>query len=142
MSRHTRTDLVIPRPDPDGDRRRALGQAGEALAVRHLVDDDGLEILATNWRVTKGEVRGELDVVAVDAATGSLVVCEVKTRRGTGFGGPLAAVTPRKQAKIRALTLAFLRQAGMRYRHIRFDVVAVLLPDGRAGTLDHLEGVF
>ena len=143
MSRHTRTDIPHPPTAPRGDHRRlALGAHGEAVARVHLVDDDGLEILATNWRLPAGEVRGELDLVAVDRGAGTLVVCEVKTRTGTGYGGPLAAVTPRKQAKVRALTLSFLRQTGLRYRHVRFDVVAVLLPPGRPGVLDHLERAF
>ncbi|MBW3659634.1 MAG: YraN family protein, partial [Actinobacteria bacterium] len=74
-----------------------------------------------------GEVRGELDVIALDHATATVVVCEVKARSSDRFGGPLVAVTPRKQAQIRALTVAFLRGGELPYRTVRFDVIGVRL---------------
>ena len=52
----------------------ALGRYGEEIAVEHL-RRQGLTILARNWRCA----AGELDVVAREG--GTLVVCEVKTRR-------------------------------------------------------------
>jgi putative endonuclease len=121
--------------------RTDLGHHGERLAADHLADD-GLEVIARNWRLSAGELRGELDLVAVDRATNLLVICEVKTRRGEGFGGPLAAVTPRKQAKIRALAAAFLREAGLGYHTVRFDVVAVWLIPGTEPRVEHLAGAF
>lgn len=120
---------------------RSLGAHGEDLAAAHL-RDDGLEILARNWAVARGALRGELDIVAVDRAEGRVVVVEVKTRRGDGFGGPLAAVTQDKQARIRRLAVAFLREAGLRYRSVRFDVVAVWAPRGGAPRIEHVEGAF
>lgn len=125
-----------------GDPSRApadRGRLGEELAVDHLRRGDGLEILARNWRLTAGELRGELDVVARDGASGELVVVEVKTRRDAArFGGAVAAVPPRKAAKVRALTAAFLRQSGLRAARVRLDVVAIDL--GRAPRLHHLLG--
>jgi putative endonuclease len=117
-----------------------LGELGERLAARHLVADDGLRLLACNWRLSAGELRGELDLIAVDEAGGLVVVCEVKTRRDADrFGGAVAAVSPRKQAKIRALTTAFLRDSELGYRRVRLDLVAVDV--GRRPTLTHLQGV-
>jgi putative endonuclease len=116
-----------------------LGVAGEQLAARHLVVDDGLRLLARNWRLSAGELRGELDLVAVDQTAGLLVICEVKTRRDADrFGGAVAAVSPRKQAKIRALTAAFLRDSSLAFRRVRLDLIAIDL--GRRPTLTHLEG--
>jgi hypothetical protein len=64
-----------------------VGRLGECLAARHLAAD-GLELVARNWRIADGELRGELDLIAVDRATATLVVCEVKTRRDAArFGG-------------------------------------------------------
>jgi putative endonuclease len=113
------------------------GALGEELAARHLVDDDGCEVVARNWRLAAGELRGELDVVAIDPADGCIVVCEVKARRDAArFGGALAAISPRKAAKVRALTAAFLREARLPYPRVRLDVVAVDL--GRDPVLHHV----
>lgn len=119
-----------------------LGAAGERLAVAHLVGDDGLEIACCNWRRRRGEVRGELDVVALDHGRRLVVVLEVKTRRSLRQGGPLVAVTPTKQARIRALTAALLRDVDLPYRRVRFDVVGILLPGGGRGRLEHVPGAF
>jgi putative endonuclease len=108
------------------DPRRRVGQRGEDVAAAHLAAT-GLEVVARNWRQRTGEVRGELDLIALDHARATVVVCEVKTRRGDRYGGPLLAVTPRKQAHIRALTLALLTAAELPYRNVRFDVVGIRL---------------
>lgn len=118
---------------------RSLGTVGEELAARHLVVDDRLTVVTRNWRLAAGELRGELDVVAVDAAAGTVVVCEVKARRDAArFGGALAAVSPRKRAKVRALTAAFLREARLPYRRVRLDVIAIDL--GHDPVLHHVLG--
>ena len=62
----------------------AVGR-GEDVAVR-LPGAARAGVLDRNWRCADGE----LDVVAVDGD--ALVVCEVKTRSGTGFGEPAEAV--------------------------------------------------
>ena len=117
-----------------------LGQRGEALAAHHLVADDGLGIVERNWRLATGELRGELDLLAQDPRDGTLVVCEVKTRRDAQrFGGAVAAIDARKQARIRSLTAAFLRASDRRYARIRLDLIAIDL--GQRPQLSHLVGV-
>ena len=114
---------------------RALGDYGERLAARHLLGQ-GLAILDRNWRC----VRGELDIVAREAH--ELVVCEVKTRSGEGYGAPFEAVTWRKQRR--------LRQLGGLWRDdhpeqasgpLRIDVISILCLPGRPARLEHLRGV-
>jgi putative endonuclease len=113
------------------------GALGEQLAAHHLAADDGLTIVARNWRLAAGELRGELDLVAVDDSNGTVVVCEVKTRRDAArFDGALAAVSLRKASKVRQLTAALLREARLPYPRARLDVVAVDL--GRAPVLQHV----
>ncbi len=139
-------DTATHRTDLDPAVSRALhaastgvGAAGERLAAAHLVADDGLRMLACNWRLTRGELRGELDLVAVDERRGVLVVCEVKTRRDADrFGGAVSAVSPHKRAKVRALTAAFLRDSERPFARVRIDLVAIDL--GRRPTLTHLQG--
>jgi putative endonuclease len=82
--------------------RGELGRRGEALACARLTEA-GLRIVARNWRCQTGEI----DVVA--EAPGLLVFCEVKTRRGVGYGTPAAAVNAAKQAQLRRLAGAYLR---------------------------------
>ncbi len=131
-----------PRPPaaPPVAAHQRTGALGEALTADHLVAQ-GLEVVARNWRIARGDLRGELDVVALDHDARLVVVVEVKTRRGDGFGGAFAAVTPRKQARIRRLAVAFLLEASLPYRQVRFDVVAVRL-DHDPPTIDHLAGAF
>jgi putative endonuclease len=137
MTRHTAAPIHLPRRSDD-----PLGIVGERLAVAHLVDDDGLDVSQRNWRVRTGEVRGELDVVALDHVAGLVVIVEVKARRSDAQGGPLAAVTPRKQQRIRALTGRLLAESELPYRRVRFDVVGLWLPRGQAGRLEHVQGAF
>lgn len=131
-------DTNTTAPIPPGDPRRRLGDHGERLAEDHLVES-GLQIVARNWRIAAGELRGEIDLVARDGD--ALVVVEVKTRRGRGYGLPAESVTPRKQAKLRRLATAFLRDTGLRAASVRFDVVGVLV-EGERTTVTHLRGAF
>ena len=113
---------------------RALGDYGERLAARHLLGQ-GLEILDRNWRC----VRGELDIVARDAH--ELVVCEVKTRSGEGFGAPFEAVTWRKQRRLRQLAGLWRDDhPGEASGSLRIDVISVLCLPGRPARLEHLRG--
>ena len=62
----------------------------------------------------------------------SLVIVEVKARRGSAFGGPFEAVTWKKQRKLRALAETFLATLGPAApAEVRFDVASVMLD--RAG---------
>jgi putative endonuclease len=126
------------------DPRRALGATGERLARAHL-EARGLAVLDANFRTR----HGELDIVAVDARC--LVFCEVKTRVAARAGpdpelGPLVAIGPRKQRRLRLLAREWLARHGpdAPWRpELRFDAVAVEVdPAGRLLRLDHLEGAF
>jgi len=104
------------------DRRTdELGKRGEDVAAEYLAGI-GLVVLSRNWRCRGGEV----DVVATDGQR--LIVCEVKTRSGTGYGEPAEGVTPAKAARIRRVAAAWLRTHRVGWCEIRFDVLAVLCP--------------
>ncbi len=118
----------------------ALGRAGEALAARHLRGEHRMQLIARNWRIADGSLRGELDLIAIDELSGSLVVCEVKTRRDADrFGGAVAALDPRKHRRLRALVGAFLREQPEHHRSVRLDLIAIDL--GRRPRLTHLAGL-
>lgn len=135
------TGHTIRLPEDAGPGEGPLGEWGEALAADHLAAD-GTEVLARNWRLAAGPLRGELDVIGLDHAAAEVVVCEVKARRDGSFGGPLRAVTPRKQQRVRRLAAAFLAEARLPYHRVRFDVIAIWRPRDRAGRLRHLRGAF
>lgn len=126
--------------------RGALGRYGEDVAARHLTAL-GMQVLARNWRCREGEV----DIIATEGDV--LVMCEVKTRTGLGFGTPLDAVTPAKAARLRRLAVRWL--ADQRsvtahdtaaefdgYAEVRFDVVSVLRPRKGAPLVEHVRGAF
>jgi putative endonuclease len=73
--------------------------------------------------------------------TKTLVFVEVKLRRGVGFGDPLEAVTPRKQAAVRALAERYLSDKKPDFDAIRFDVVGILVGDGTRRIV-HVEDAF
>jgi putative endonuclease len=122
--------------EPAADRRSdELGRRGEDLAADYLART-GLVVLSRNWRCREGEV----DLIATDGQR--LVVCEVKTRSGTGYGEPSEGVTPAKAARIRRVTAAWLRAYRVGWCEIRFDVLAVLCPQQGPVTVEHLQGAF
>lgn len=111
-----------------------LGRHGEQLAARHL-QADGWTVLDRNWRCRDGE----LDIVAEDGAT--LVFCEVKTRRGEGFGSPFDAVTAVKARRLRTLALRWLADHRPGAVEVRFDVIGVVVPRDAPARIEHLRGV-
>jgi putative endonuclease len=88
-SRGSRTPEQLPPARPLKDR---VGHAGEVAALSYL-KEQGFRILARDWRSRLGQI----DIVAEDGDT--LVLIEVKARRGTGFGTPEEAVDERKRQK-------------------------------------------
>ncbi|MET8649828.1 YraN family protein [Nocardia aurea] len=112
-----------------------LGAQGEELAARFL-EAAGMRIIERNWRCR----YGELDLIARDREVTAFV--EVKTRTGLGYGTPAESVTFTKQQRIRRLALTWLVEQEGSWRHIRFDVVGVLLRRGYRPVIEHLEGVF
>ncbi|MGH3696771.1 MAG: YraN family protein [Pseudonocardiaceae bacterium] len=118
------------------DRRKGeLGRRGEELAAQYLAVT-GLVVLSRNWRCRDGEV----DLVATDGVR--LVVCEVKTRSGTGYGEPAEGVTSAKAARIRRVAAEWLRTYRVGWCEVRFDVLAVLCPPEGPCTVEHLQGAF
>lgn len=114
--------------------RSTVGRTGEDAASAVYVGR-GFRILARNWRCSIGEI----DVIAERG--GLLVFCEVKTRRGSGFGGGYDAVTWTKQRKLRQLAEAFVASQGSPDRSIRFDVASVLV-GARGPSVELFEDAF
>jgi putative endonuclease len=121
-----------------GQHNRALGNAGEELAVRWLTDH-GFRVVARNLRTS----YGELDVIA--EKNGHVHVVEVKTRSGTGYGSPFEAIDRRKQEHLRRSTMAALA-AGIpgltrRTRDIHIDAMSILMSATAAPCIKFLEDI-
>ena len=112
-----------------------LGAHGERIAAAFLTDA-GLRVLDRNWRCRDGE----LDIVAREGD--ALVFCEVKTRRGTGYGQPVEAVGRAKQRRLRTLAQRWLAAHDEHAPELRFDVVGVLVRPARPALVTHLRAAF
>jgi putative endonuclease len=107
-----------------------LGRSGEELAAAWYAAR-GYDVVARNWRCPLGEI----DLVARRGRV--VVIVEVKARSSDRFGAPVEAVVATKQARLRRLAAAWLKDAGVRGARVRLDVVSVL-----AGTVEVLENAF
>ncbi len=110
------------------------GQTGEDLAAGFL-ENKGLHILHRNWRYR----RAEVDIVALDGST--LVLVEVKTRSNNAFGRPEEFVSAKKQRFLAEAASHYMETFGHEWE-LRFDIVAVLLPDNGEPQLEHFEDAF
>src|SRR3989475_12933852 len=109
--------------------RSVLGEEGERAAARFL-EARGYRILERNYRTR----RGEIDLIAEDGRI--LVFVEVKVRLDDRFGGPAAAITRAKQARIARLAQQYLawRRGGDRAGAVH--VLLVLGADTQTQTDD------
>ncbi|HYO08670.1 MAG TPA: YraN family protein [Tepidisphaeraceae bacterium] len=116
------------------EKKDQLADRGENLAAKHL-QKLGYRILNRNLDTPVGEI----DIVARDGKT--LVFVEVKTR---AYDEP----SPEEQidaGKVHRLTKAakfFLGRYGQPHPPARFDVIAVVWPQGQPPVLRHIENAF
>jgi putative endonuclease len=112
---------------------RLLGDQGEREAARFL-RHRGLRILVRNYRTPQGEI----DLIARDGSI--LVFIEVKSRRR---GTPAEAVTPEKQRRLTLAALHFLKRHGLLEQRCRFDVIAIVWPEGcPRPEIEHIRDAF
>ena len=101
--------------------RAALGAFGERLAAGHL-RRAGYTIQATNVPVRPW---GEIDIVARRGET--LVLVEVRTRRGERFGGAAFSITPAKRRRMLNAASVYLASLPEESAVVRLDVILVNL---------------
>jgi len=103
----------------------------------------GARIVERNARVAG--LRGELDIVALEA--GTLAFVEVKTLAAASVRGPerpALAVGPRKQRQLRRLAAAYLAERDLPpFTRIRFDVAGLRVDAaGRVVEWEYLRAAF
>jgi len=120
---------------------KSLGERGEEFAARYL-KRLGYDIVGRQIDLHVGE----LDIVAVDnnADRGrTIVFVEVKTRTSSDAGSPAEAVDDLRQQRMTRAALAYLKSHGLLEYPARFDVIALLWPEGdREPTLEHFKNAF
>jgi putative endonuclease len=110
-----------------------LGKLGEELAVDFL-QQNGYEILETNWTFQKAEV----DIIA--QKENILAVVEVKTRSSIDFGLPQDFVKPKKiQLLVKAIN-EYVVSNDLDVE-VRFDIIAIN-KEGKEFKLEHIEEAF
>lgn len=102
--------------------RVAQGADAEDLALRYL-EAQGLTLVTRNFRCR----AGELDLIMHDSEY--LVFVEVRSRRYSRYGAPAESVTHAKQQKLLRAAAFYLQRQALD-PPCRFDVVAILRPDG------------
>ena len=112
-------------------RRGRLGERAARAHLRRL----GLKFLTANFHG-----RGETDLVFRDGEV--LVFVEVKTRSNEAWIRPARAVDLRKQRLLTQTALDYLRMLRYPEVNVRFDIVEVLLRDGRVREVRHLPDTF
>lgn len=110
------------------------GELGERLAARYL-KRNGYRILERNYRAH----RHEIDVIAREKRTGTVVFVEVKTRTQGSFGRPSDAVDGDKRRFLRLAAESWLLHNGGPEQLARFDVIEIMLPEK---TVNHLINAF
>lgn len=113
-----------------------LGQRGERYAAQFL-QQLGYRILPQDAVLAPGEI----DLIALDHQT--LVFVEVKTRMSWHSGSPLEAVDRRKQRRLTAAALGFLKRHRLLEQSVRFDVIGLTWPpDQKHPVVQHVRNAF
>jgi putative endonuclease len=113
-----------------------LGRAGEERAAQYF-QQKGYRVLDRNWRCASGEI----DLVVADER--DIVIVEVKTRRGEGFGHPFEAIDARKRARLWRLTAIWMaaHPTELQGHRVRIDAVGIIGLDPSTAPLEHLVDV-
>jgi putative endonuclease len=121
--------LMKPEPPPD-----MLGQRGENAAAKFL-RGLGYKILIRNFRCEMGEI----DIIARDGKT--IVFVEVKARAEDN-PTPEEQVNNFKRHQMTKAAKFYLSRYGFPQPPARFDVVAVVWPNGRDPQVRHTTDAF
>ena len=129
-----------PRHENDSVASRH-GAWGEDVAAEYL-RRGGFEIVERNPRPVRSDARLEIDIVAWERASDTMVFVEVKQHaRLSAYARRLRSVDRRKQENLRRACEAWLRANRWRGAR-RFDVVEVYgEPGGGRPVVDHIPGV-
>lgn len=111
-----------------------IGKRGERKAKWYL-RFHGYRILEQNYRAG----HHEIDLIAWERRTKTIVFVEVKARAKSVYGLPREAVHAKKQHFLRLAAMSYLQKTGAGEQAARFDVIEVYTENDR---LVHLKNAF
>ena len=114
-------------------KKKKLGNIGEQVATEYLVKNNS-KILLRNFYTRNGEI----DIIA--KYKNEIVFIEVKTRSSTNYGKPIEAVNRLKQKHFYNTAKFYLYKNKQLNRFVRFDVIEVLLKDGKFN-INHIKQI-
>lgn len=97
--------------------KRNKGTFYESAVVEYL-KQQGINIIEKNFRTR----RGEIDLIGEDKDT--IIFFEVKYRKNSSFGSPLAAIDIRKQRRIIGTAKYYLAYRPTD-KYVRFDAIGI-----------------
>ena len=110
-----------------------LGQWGEEVAADYLRRKD-YTIVERNWK----SGHRDLDIIAWDGASQSLVFVEVKTRRNRMFSDPEEAVNHQKMYHLRKAANHYVKYRRLDC-NLRLDVITVVGTPETVPEIEHIE---
>ncbi len=121
------------------DPTASVGKRGEQAAAR-LLRRKGLVVIAES----ESDRAGEIDLIAIDQRSKTIIFVEVKTHSTTKPGHPADRVDDAKQGRVTRAALRYLKRKKLLGTASRFDVVAVWWPQGlrEPERIEHYESAF
>lgn len=113
-----------------------FGAWGEKVAEEYL-RHKGYSILDRDWQYK----HKDLDIVAYEDDTQTLVIVEVKARRNENITTALQAVDKDKRQNLVRASFAFARSTEHFFPNIRYDVITIV-GDETSYELQHYKGIF
>lgn len=121
-------------PGPDGSRAER-GRYGEDLAAQYCRRTLGYRQIARNWRYK----QDELDLICRDGEV--LVFIEVRARSESALVSGVDSVDAKKKQKLLRACKAYLGQLDQPPKHLRFDVIGVVLRENEPGEVRHYQNI-
>ncbi|WP_283400663.1 YraN family protein [Desulfurobacterium pacificum] len=97
----------------------------------------GYDIIGKNFR----SYWGEIDLIAYESSSKTVVFVEVKLRKKKNLVNPLESIGRKKIEKIKKTALYFLQKRFVDYEAIRFDVIGITEENGKY-EIEHVEDAF
>ena len=114
-----------------------IGNQGENIAEQTLINK-GYNILEKNFHFGK---EGEIDIIAVDTNSDTIVFVEVKTRTNHNFGNPILSISEKKKRLLRFAANGYMLKKNISDKQCRIDVIAIDMVENPP-QITHIENAF